>query len=98
MSTRYAQLGRSVAVFVHGLYHLAHHYLEENEFAQIKIPKHKTFLEEYERFNQENGFSQGENLISFDYISKFMGHLTDTDIIPEISVWNPYSPIDKKII
>lgn len=84
LSTSYNKLGRSVALFVHGLYHLAYFYLEEKEFLQIKMPEHKTFINAYEVFNQKNSFLSGDNLISFAHISRFMDRFTNLDIIPEV--------------
>lgn len=93
-SVCYYKLGRCVALFVHGLYHLAYDYLEPEEFFQIKIPEHKTFLEDYERFHREKGFLAGNNLIPFESTNRFMAHCTDLDIIPEVSVYT--DPLDKK--
>lgn len=87
LSSSYYKLGRCVALFVHGLYHLAHFCLEEREFLQIKTPEYKTFINAYEVFNQKNNFSSGENLIQFAHVSRFMAHCTDLDIIPELSIF-----------
>ena len=87
LSTSYYKLGRSVALFVHGLYHLAHFCLEEEDFLQIKMPEHKTFINVYEVFNRKNGFLSGDNLIPFTHISRFMERFTDLDIIPELSLY-----------
>lgn len=87
LSTSYYKLGRCVALFVHGLYHLAHFCLEERDFLQIKMPEYNTFINAYEVFNQKNNFSPGDNLIQFAHISRFMAHCTDLDIIPELLIF-----------
>lgn len=92
LSTSYYKLGRSVALFVHGLYHLAYFYLEEKDFLQIKMSEHKTFINAYEVFNRKNGFLPGDNLISFAYISRFMDCFTNLDIIPELLIID--DPVD----
>lgn len=85
LDTIHNRLGRSVALFVHGLYHLAYYSLNENVFWEIQIPEHKTFIKEYEKFNIENGFPVGKYLIHFNKLSRYMEHFIDIDIIPEVT-------------
>lgn len=85
-SVSYNKLGRSVALFAHGLYHLAYFHLPPEEFSKIEMPEHKSFIQEYEYYNNENGYSSGKALIDFTKTSKLLSKLTDIDIVPEITL------------
>lgn len=95
-STAYKPLGRAVALFVHGMYHLAYYYLGKDDFFKIRMPVHKSFIREYEEFNIQNNFPCGRNLIEFDNTSMFMKHFMDIDIIPTVTVmeWNGKKILD----
>lgn len=42
-------LGKMVAIFIHGLYHIAMKFLEDSPLPdKIKMPEHKSFIKEYE--------------------------------------------------
>lgn len=83
------KLGNSVAIFVHGLYHLAVKYLEKDPLVEeITMPKHKNFITEYEKFNFKNDFPKPQNLIDFDFVAKFINVSIQSDVIPEITLAN----------
>lgn len=85
-SVSYAKLGKTVALFVHGLYHLAYFYLEKEDFNMIKMPQHKAFIKNYEEFNIQHDFPKGGTLIDFSTQNKLLSYLTDITIIPQIAV------------
>lgn len=85
-SVGFAKLGRTVALFVHGLYHLAYFCLEKEEFDMIKMPQHKAFIKNYEEFNIQHDFPKGGTLIDFSTQNKLLSYLTDITIIPQITV------------
>ncbi len=84
--TLHYKSGRHVALFVHGLYHLAYHSLNKALFTKIQLPEHKTFIKEYEKYNIEHGFPVGSPLIHLDDISQYMEHFIDIEMIPEVGV------------
>lgn len=84
--TLHYKLGRRVALFVHGLYHLAYYSLNETTFTKIQLPEHKTFIKEYEEFNIEHGFPVGSHFIHLDDISQYLEHFIDIEMIPEVGV------------
>ncbi|MCB7306085.1 hypothetical protein NE683_18795 [Bariatricus massiliensis] len=86
LSVSYNKLGHSVALFAHGLYHLAYFYLTPEEFSKIEMPEHKSFIKEYEYYNHKNGFCSGKTLIDFTNENKLLSRLIDIDIIPEITL------------
>lgn len=87
IATKYAQLGRSVSLFAHGMYHLAYYCLKPDEFKAIHIPSHKSFIKEYEEYNLSNNFLMGKNLFDFNEDFMVLNHITDIDIIPEVSIF-----------
>ena len=79
-------LGKMVAIFIHGLYHIAMKFLEDSPLLdKIKMPEHKSFIKEYEEFNIEKNFPEPHNLINFDPIAKFINLSIKTEMIPEVS-------------
>ena len=79
-------LGKMVAIFIHGLYHIAMKFLEDGPLLdKIKMPEHKSFIKEYEEFNIEKNFPEPHNLINFDPIAKFINLSIKTEMIPEVS-------------
>ena len=81
-------LGNMVAIFIHGLYHIATKYLNDNAFTgKVKMPEHKSFKKEYEEFNIEQDFPMPQNLIDFDPLAKFINLSIKTDLIPEVSFY-----------
>lgn len=85
-SIQHTQLGRSVSLFAHGMYHLAYYCLDYEEFKCIHMPEHKSFIKEYEEYNIKEGFPKGKNLIDFDENYLFLNHMTDLENIPEVSI------------
>ena len=67
-------LGKMVAIFIHGLYHIAmENFLEDSPLLdKIKMPEYKSFIKEYEEFNIEKNFPEPHNLINFDPIAQFI--------------------------
>ena len=86
-SMNYIELGRSVALFAHGMYHLAYKVLETDKFKEIPLPTHKSFIKEYEEFNGMKNFPKGENLFIFDSKDIFLNNFTNIDIIPQVTVF-----------
>ena len=75
-------LGKMVAIFIHGLYHIAMKFLEDSPLLdKIKMPEHKSFIKEYEEFNIEKNFPEPHNLINFDPIAKFINLSIKTEMI-----------------
>ena len=81
-------LGKMVAIFIHGLYHIAMKFLEGSPLLdKIKMPEHKSFIKEYEEFNKEHDFPKPQILVDFDQLAKFINLSIRTEFIPEVSFY-----------
>lgn len=81
-------LGNKVAIFIHGLYHIAEKYLKDSpQSEKIVRPDHKSFIKDYEKFNIEHDFPEPQNLIDFDPIAKFINLSIKTELIPEVTLY-----------
>ena len=81
-------LGKMVAIFIHGLYHIAMKFLEDSPLLdKIKMPEHKSFIKEYEEFNKEHDFPEPQILVDFDQLAKFINLSIRTEFIPEVSFY-----------
>ena len=54
---------------------------------KIKTPEHKSFIKEYEEFNNEHDFPEPQILVDFDQLAKFINLSIRTEFIPEVSFY-----------
>lgn len=81
-------LGNKVAIFIHGLYHIAEKYLKDSSQSEVIVrPDHKSFIKAYEKFNIEHDFPEPQNLIDFDPVAKFINLSIKTELIPEMTLY-----------
>ncbi len=88
MDKNIRSLGNTVAIFIHGLYHIVMKFLEDSPLLdKIKMPEHKSFIKEYEEFNKEHDFPEPQILVDFDQLAKFINLSIRTEFIPEVSFY-----------
>lgn len=86
-SEELCRIGKTVAIFVHAMYHLALKRLSGNSLLEdIVMPKHKGFVSEYEQYNLQNNFPMPGNLIDFDCVAEFINASIETEVIPEVTL------------
>ena len=88
MDKNIRSLGNTVAIFIHGLYHIVMKFLKDTPLSEkIKTPEHKSFIKEYEEFNKEHDFPEPQILVDFDQLAKFINLSIRTEFIPEVSFY-----------
>ena len=88
MDKNVRSLGNTVAIFIHGLYHIVMKFLKDTPLSEkIKMPEHKSFIKEYEEFNKEHDFPEPQILVDFDQLAKFINLSIRTEFIPEVSFY-----------
>ena len=88
MDKNIRSLGNTVAIFIHGLYHIVMKFLKDTPLSEkIKTPEHKSFIKEYEEFNKEHDFPKPQILVDFDQLAKFINLSIRTEFIPEVSFY-----------
>lgn len=78
------ELEKIISIFTHGLYALAQYYLEPERFQAVDMPENDAFLNEYEKYRQQNG-NTGRPLIIFrnanaEYLNEVM------DLLPTVTL------------
>lgn len=53
------------AVYVHGLYYMAHFVLSEELFKQIILPEHSVFWKDFDSYTKETNFSTGKSIFEW---------------------------------
>lgn len=77
-----------MAIFIHGLYHIAEKYLKDSPKSEkIVRPDHKSFIKDYEKLNIEHDFPEPQNLIDFDPVAKFINLSIKKELIPEVTLY-----------
>ena len=64
-------------VYVHGLYHIAHFVLSQENFNKLAMPEHSIFWKEFELFTEKVNFTKGNLVLNLDNNLKTVRRLFD---------------------
>ena len=60
----FEKIDKCFADEVHGLYRLVK-YFDDSMFEEVRMPSHKTFLQEFEKWQVQNQFPQGQQFYNY---------------------------------